>query len=273
MLAALVLTSFPLPARAQEQPAAPAAQEEEDLTPREAMRREAARLAQQAGTRVQNFATYSDSHFEEATKSRTVGWIILAAAAVGGALALFFGWTLVKSLLVPFAPVLGLATGVMMAFFIIEALYTGRPIAFRLTVVAVGALVGVAAYLFSALRAKPVAAFLVILSPFLMLSAFFFPLSAALGLVIFCIGFVAGFFAMIELRPLAIIATSVLGACAFFAVWGLLSHLVGEQAVFVRDFFEWLIANPYMLAMGWAVCVIIGCSFQFTTGPRGTLEG
>jgi len=273
ILAVAVLGSFLPVLHAQQERPAPPAEQAEELTPREAAKKEAAKIAQQAGVRVQGFAQYSDEYFEKATESRTVGWIVLAAAALGGALALFFGWTLVKSLLVPSAPVLGLATGLAMAFFVIEALYTGRPIWFRLLLVGVGAALGVAVYLFSALRAKPVAAFLVIMSPFLIISAFFFPYSAAAGLVVFCIGFLAGFFAMIELRPLAIVASSMLGACAFLAVWGLLSHLMGEQAPFVRDFFEWLIANPLMLAIAWAVGVCIGSSFQFTTGPRGTLEG
>ncbi|MHC4789577.1 MAG: hypothetical protein ACYS8K_10305, partial [Planctomycetota bacterium] len=155
---------------------------------------------------------------------------------------------------------------------IVEALYTNRPVWFRLLLLAVGAGMGIALYLFSALKAKPVAAFLVILSPFLILAAFFFSYSALAGLALFCAGFLAGFAAMIEIRPLAIVATCMLGSTSVLGTLGLLSHLLQQKAAFLRDFTSFLVENPLMLAIGWAALVIVGASFQFTTGPRGTLE-
>lgn len=247
--------------------------QQEELTPREAARRDAERLAQEATQKVRSFTAYADGYFEKASKSPVLGWGAAAGGALVGALALFFGWTLVQSLLVPSAPVLGLATGGFLAFCIIEALYTQRPVWFKLTLLSVGGAMGIGLYLFSALRAKPVAAFLVIISPFLILAGFLFPFNAALGLVFFCAGFLAGFLAMVEVRPLSIVATSMFGSCALLGVWGLLSHLIGEDVAFVQDSFQWLTDNPTMLLIGWAALALIGIIIQFATGPRGSLEG
>ena len=236
--------------------------QQEELTPREAARRDAERLAQEATQKVRSFTAYADGYFEKASKSPLLGWGAAAGGALVGALALFFGWTLV-----------GLATGAFLAFCIIEALYTQRPVWFKLTLLSVGGAMGIGLYLFSALRAKPVAAFLVIISPFLILAGFLFPFNATLGLVFFCAGFVAGFLAMVEVRPLSIVATSMFGSCALLGVWGLLSHLMGEDVAFVEDSFQWLTDNPTMLLIGWAALALIGTIIQFATGPRGSLEG
>jgi len=267
------------PARAAIEAAAPPAQkekaapaEEKPAGAHEGTRKEAEKFAQLAGEKVKTFAEHADGYLDKATSSPGYGWTALAVATLVGTLSLFFGWTFLQWLLVPAAPVLGLATGGFTAFCIIQALYTNRPVWFRLTLLAVGIGLGVGLYLFSALKAKPVAAFLVILSPFLMLAAFLFSYSSAIGLIIFCIGFVAGFAAMIEVRPLSIVATSFMGAGALIATWGLLSHLLGGQPPFVRDVFKWLIDNPLMLAIAWGALAFVGVCFQFATGPRGSLQ-
>jgi hypothetical protein len=243
--------------------------------PDELLKKGATDLRVAAEEQVQSFAEYANNLFESVTGRALLGWGSFAVAVLIGLVAMLFGWTLVQSLLVPFAPVWGLATGGVTAFCIVQAFYTGRPTWFRLVVLAVGVTTGLSLYLFSALRAKPVAAFLVIMSPFLILAAFLFPQQGVLGLVIFCAGVLAGFAAMIEVRPLAIISTSMLGAGAFMAAYGLLAHLVGEQDTFafLRDSFNWLIGRPGMLAIVWGVLTFIGANFQFGTGPRGTLEG
>jgi hypothetical protein len=266
------------PAPPSEQKAA-APPQQEKLKPREAARREAERLAQAAGQKVKDFAGYADGYLERATEVPVYGWSALAAAALLGTLSLFFGWTFLQWLLVPCAPLLGLTTGGFTAFCVVQTLYTNRPAWFRMTLLGVGVAVGVGLYLFSALKAKPVAAFLVILSPFLMVAAFLFSYSAAsgvtasaaIGLVIFCIGFAAGFAAMIEVRFLSIGATALLGAVSLVATWGLLSHLMHGQPQFLRDVFLWLLDNPLMLAIACGALAFVGICFQLATGPRGGL--
>jgi hypothetical protein len=239
----------------------------------------AEKLAQFAGTKVKDFATQADEEMETLSRNRAFGWLLVGIGSLLGALCMFFGWTLVKSLLIPFAPVLGLSTGGVIAFCIIQGFYAGqgRPVWFRLTVLATGAGLGVAGYLFSALRAKPVAAFLVVMSPFLIISSVLFSYQVfahdeILALVLFCVGFLMGFAAMIEVRPVSIVSTALLGACVLLGVLGVVSHLMGDQLAFLRDFFTWLTGNPAMLGVAVAVLAVMGSGFQFSTGPRGTLE-
>lgn len=283
----------PLPAAPPERPAAspqpaPSAQPARPAEPpppeerpgrHEAVRKKVEEVKKEVGERVKDFATYADGYLGKASERPLYGWCALAGTALIGTLALFFGWTFLQWLLVPSAPLLGLATGGFTAFCIVQSLYTSRPAWFRLTLVGLGVALGVSLYLFSALKAKPVAVFLVILSPFLMFAAFLFSYSttighsAAVALIIFCMGFAAGFAAMIEVRPLSIVATSMLGAAGLVATWGLLSHLLQGNPAFVSDVFKWLIENPLMLGLAWVALVFVGVSFQFATGPRGGLEG
>ena len=100
-----------------------------------------------------------------------------------------------------------------------------------------------------------------------------FSYNEKMGIAIFCAGFLAGFGAMIEVRPLAIVTTSALGAIIFMGLWGLLSHLIEPQAAFVRKSFQWFVANPLMLIIACAVLAFVGVNYQFSTGPRGSLEG
>ena len=267
------LLPAPAGAIAQKQPPArpnqPVRSDEE--TPEVKLRRGAAELKLRAQASVGSFAAYANQHMERVTHRRPLGWGLMIAAVLVGLISLMYGWTLIQSLLIPFAPVWGLLTGGMTAFAIIEAFYTDWQVWLRVVLLTVGVALGLALYLFSALRAKPVAAFLVVLSPFLILAVLFFPQAQVIGLVLFCAGFLAGFAAMVEVRPLAILSTSLFGAACFIIAWGLLAHLMGEGAQFLPDSFTWTIGQPLMLILIWAVIAFVGVTYQFTTGPRGTL--
>jgi hypothetical protein len=228
-------------------------------------------LAQQAGSQVRDFASYLDGHLAKVAQVPLVAWSAFTVLLVAGMLVMFFGWGFVRSLLVPSAPALGLATGGAMAFCLVEAFCADQPDWFRWALLGAGIVLGAGLYLVAALKAKPVAAFLVVLSPFLVLSSLLFPFNATIGLLVFCAGFVAGFAAMIEVRSMSIIATCVLGGSFVLTAWGLLSHLLGGEG-FMRTFFVWLVENPLMLVVALAALVFIGSSFQFATAPRGGLE-
>jgi len=240
--------------------------------PKEAVEKEMRDLRKKARHVVGDFASNANHILASVASAGATGWLVLGLLCLVGMVSLLFGWTLLQALLVPFAPVWGLLTGGVTAFCIVEAFYQGEAIWLRLTLVALGSMIGIALFLFSALRAKPVAAFLVILSPFLILAAFLFPYDQLVGLLMFCAGFAAGFAAMIEVRHLAIISTSVLGSSAMVAAVGLLNHLLGGRPEFLSTSYEWLLANPLMLAGAWALVIFVGANIQFATGPRGSLE-
>ncbi|MFO8006487.1 MAG: hypothetical protein R6V05_01995 [Candidatus Brocadiia bacterium] len=264
---------------AEEAPPAPTEEQPEERErpakagdQREAIRREAAELGREAGKKAGEIARHADSLLERATRQRWVGWVAFLGALAVGLMALFYGWHLIQTFLIPFAPFWGLITGGSIAFCLIAAFYTQRDVWFRLLLFAVGSAFGFGLYLFSALRAKPVAAFLCIMSPFLMAAAFLFPVHDKVALAIFAVGFLAGFAAMIEVRPLAVVSTSIFGACSLLVGLGLLSHLVAERADWVRDAFTWLMDNPLIALVAWLVIAFAGSNFQFMTGPRGGLE-
>ncbi len=239
---------------------------------RAAIKREVAGLGREAAERAGEIARHADSLLEQATRRRWIGWVAFLGALAVGLMAMFYGWHLIQTFLIPFAPFWGLITGASIAFCLIAAFYSERAVWFRLLLFAVGAAFGFGLYLFSALRAKPVAAFLVIMSPFLVTAAFLFPVQDKVALAIFAVGFVTGFAAMIEVRPLAVVSTSIFGACSLLAGAGLLSHLVGRRADWVRSAFTWLLDNPLIALLAWVVVAFVGANFQFMTGPRGGLE-
>jgi hypothetical protein len=261
-------------ALAQQSPAAPLTDNEErDYTPHKETKEQLAKLAESAEEQVRGFADYVNEQFAAATDAKLFGGGALAVAAAIGVVSLFFGWTLVQSLLVPCAPVVGLATGGVMAFSIVRTFYEESSSGLRIALLAVGCLVGLAAYLFSAMRAKPIAALLVVMSPFIILASFLFPYNATAGLVLFIAGFIGGFMAMLSVRPLCILGTSLLGGVLLVTAMGLLAHLGNDDEGTVRQAWDWFVNNPLNLAVLLCVVSFLGLSFQFSTGPRGTLQG
>jgi hypothetical protein len=242
-------------------------------SPEQRIKRGAAELRTTAEAKVGTFAAYANKLLENLTGSRPLAWTLMVVAVVVGLISLMYGWTLIQSLLIPLAPVWGVLTGGVTAFCVIEAFYTNTQAWFRVVLLTVGVALGLSLYLFSALRAKPVAAFLVVLSPFLILAMplFGLPQTQVVGLVLFCAGFLAGFAAMVEVRPLAILSTALFGSGCLMGVWGTLAHLLGKGFPFLIDSFTWTIGQPVMLILVWAVVGFVGVSYQFTTGPRGTL--
>jgi hypothetical protein len=278
VLAGLLVCAATAPVAAQEQPpdeaATPVRPEVAPRRPEAAagIRDEADKVGEEAGAAATALARKADSAFKMATERADLGWVLFVVSMVVGLVTLFYGWSIIQSLLVPSAPFWGLMTGGAIAFFMVAAFFQQEEIWFKLLLLTVGVAFGFGLYLFSALRAKPVAAFLVIMSPFLMLAAFLLPQHELVGLAVFVAGFVAGFAAMVEVRPLAIISTSLLGGFGLLCCAGLLSHLTSDQAQWFRGAFTYLIERPLITLITIGVVAFVGGNFQFMTGPRGGLE-
>lgn len=247
--------------------------ERRDYTPHKRTKEQVVRLTKEAEEKATEFAGFINGRLEDATESKAVGWGGVIAAAAVGCVSLFFGWLLVQNLLVPSAPVLGVITGAALTFSLVESFYTGASPAFRIVVIVIGCILGLAAYLFSALRARPVATFLVVMSPFLIIALFLFPYNRGLGLGLFIAALLIGFMAMVNVRPLSIFASAVFGACALMGGFGLVAHVIDADDTVVQHAWNWLVGAPLMLLIAWAVVAFVGMSFQFATGPRGSLQG
>jgi hypothetical protein len=233
------------------------------------------------GKKVQSLSLRANAWFENLSARPFRAWAFVAFAAGFGLLMLLYGWALIKSFMVPFAPVWGLVLGGFTAFSMVKMFMVGGDSALwqRLVMMGGGALFGVGLFMFAALRAKPVAALLVVLSPFLIAATFVASSSVQMAIAIFFVGFVAGFAAMIQVRPIAIISTSLFGALSLLSVYGVLAYLLAPEAEATEEApsamigsIQWLFANPWMLLLILAMVAFLGCNFQFATGPRGTLE-
>jgi len=234
-------------------------------------------IAGQLGDAVGTFATSANKQFAALAGNTGIAWIVMLTLAVLGMASMLYGWTAVKSFLVPFAPVWGLTLGAITMWAMIRAFYSGdqHTLAWKLALMAGGSLFGVSLFLFAAVKAKPVATFMVVMAPFLAASVFLFNPDAQggmqVGIAVFGVGFVAGFAAMIEVRPIAILSTSFMGTLCLLSAYGIMGHLLGGVP-FLNDSFKWLLEEPMMLLLAMAVITYLGCNFQSSTGPRGSLE-
>lgn len=234
-------------------------------------------MTQQVEDAIQGFAERVNERILGMASGGLKTWATFVALLGFGLVAMLIGWSLLKSFTVPFAPVWGLILGGATSYFIVAGLAEGSGLdrSVRLGIIGTGAFAGIALLMFTALKAKPIAAMLVIMTPFVVGASFLFSVGSVAGLVVLIIGFLAGFGAMIEMRPLAILSTSFAGAISLFLAYGLLAHAVSlrsEAVPFLLNSFTWLLNAPLMFLLAIAVVTILGINFQHSTGPRGTLE-
>ncbi len=224
--------------------------------------RKAEEISREAAEKLRVFAGRVDKHIEALARVRLVGWIAFAAMAAAGSLSLLMGWSLFEAFLTPFTSVWGLATGGFLGFSALQALRPEATEGMQLGALAAGAVVGLAVYFFAARKAKPVAAFLVILSPFAILSCVLFPVNASLGMIVFLIGLLGGGATMMWMTTMIMMATAVFGACSLIGAYGLLSYLLRAHAEFLKNSFAWLLEDPLFLLIVFVVVTYFGLHFQ-----------
>ncbi|MCK4299061.1 MAG: hypothetical protein KAX80_05995 [Planctomycetes bacterium] len=275
-----LLSWLPLrPARAQtyreyssvtDKASKPAPKKEDQRSPEEVVKEKAEELAGEAERRVQDFALRADMQLASLSSSRVLGWAALVAMVLVGSISLLRGWFLFDAALVPFTSAWGMVTGGVIGFLVMGAIRPAATSGLQFGALAAGAMLGLAVGVFAARRAKPVAAFLVILSPFLLLSILVFPQSAVGGLILFSLGLLGGMLAMVRMGTMTVLATGVFGACTLMAAYGLLGHLLSSQE-FLRDSFKWLLGDTVVLLIVLAVVAFMGIHFQRTAvGAEGT---
>jgi hypothetical protein len=237
------------------------------------------------GDAVAGASERAERWIKETSENPLRGWATVVLATLFGLLMLLFGWALVKSFMIPFAPVWGLILGGFVTFSLIRTFQSGAEwqLWHRVVIMGAGALFGVAVFMFAALRAKPIAALLVVISPFLIVATFVAGTNVQWAIAIFFIGFVAGFAAMVQVRPISIISTSLFGALSLLIAYAVGAYLMfppvepdaeGQlaQTSWMVDSVQWLLENPLMALLAVCIVAFLGVNFQFATGPRGGLE-
>lgn len=224
--------------------------------------RKAEEISREAEERFKDLAGHVDTQLEALARTQMVGWGAFVAMVAAGFASLLLGWSLFEAFLTPFTSVWGLVTGGFLGFSTLQALRPEATEQAQLGALAVGAVVGLTVCFVAARKAKPVAALIVILSPFAILSCILFPVDATLGTVAFLIGLLASAAAMMWMTRMIIIATAVFGACSLIGAYGLLSYLLHAHAGFLKNSFTWLLEDPFFLLIVFAVVTYFGLHFQ-----------
>lgn len=220
---------------------------------------------QAAGMAGQKFSAYLDEFFRRLPRSPALQWPLVAAALISGLAFLFFGWAICRGFFVPVVTISGLVAGGFLGYRVAAALWDPSARQVVAAAGAVGMMAGAALFLATSIKAKPFAAFLFVLSPFLILSCVLFPFDARIALALFAGGFVLATVSMAKLRPMAIIGTSALGVVALAAGWRLLADL--SRIGFIARSLAWLTARPIVLVVVLAMAALVGVSMQLTIAP------
>ena len=236
--------------------------------------REAAReMAVRTEKKLAGFSEYVRDMLARFSQERSVARVVFAAGSVVGLLLLFAGWLLLRALFVPVSAIIGLGTGAFLAMTLLSGVLSGSPSpdasssgnylllgAMLLAAVAVGVFYGLLAA-----KVKPIAAFFVVVSPFVAISTFLFPLSVIGGIIVAAVGLIFAAASMARLRQVAIFSTSLMGVIALMVCWGLLSNLVAGG--FVETSFLWVTERPLMACLIMVAAILAGVNSQWATGP------
>lgn len=198
-----------------------------------------------------------------AARMRPVVMVVMGVTGFLGIIILLFGWAIVRALFVPFAMLSGLQTG--WAFGWTLALQMGRK---DQEFIFAGALAFLAMvfYGFASWKAKPIGAYLMMLSPFLAAGLMGVQTGmAGPGYVCLLLGFTVGFLAMRRIRFFMVVATSLVGTelliTTIFLFWALFHVKWLDNAL------TWTLGTPFMPLIFAGLIFILGCNVQFTMGP------
>ena len=231
--------------------------------------KQAKKLAEKAGRRVESFAVYMDSKFAALSDRPSLQWGILLVALFGGLAFWLLGWALLKTFFVPVVVFAGCATGGFLGSLVPSAFSLDASRNLAMTVTVLGLVTGGAFYLLVGKKFKPLGMFLVVITPFAMMFSALLGYSYWIALVVLAVGGAFGFASMLYLRPVSIVATSLLGTFALMIGFRLLQPTAGLD--FVGVGFRWLADHPSMLFLTVCVGILMGAHVQYTTGP-GDIE-
>jgi len=232
-------------------------------SPGEAIKAETARIAQEAQARISGLAADLDRRLARLASRRLLGWCSLAGLAVAGLLLLFLGWVLFESFFVPLACATGLATGGMVGLYGVPGLDGGTPSSGSPVLAAILGVSSLVVFLVTSRKARPIAAFLVVLCPFMMLSVFLFRYHPVIAVVTFGIGVVVGFLSMVQTRGVVIVTTSAAGSCLLVLAFGLVAHLLTGRMSGLSRAFAWLLGDMVALLIVVVVVAFVGLHFQY----------
>jgi MFS family permease len=225
-------------------------------------------MREQAEEKLSALSVQLDGHLGAIAGMGIVAWGLAMVAAVTGVVLMFFGWRLLSALFAFFSAFMGLVLGGFLGFQLVLALSSEGDIGVAAIVGLVGAAVGAVMFLLCALKAQPVAWMMIVLSPFLVVSTFVFPLNRVAQLIAMAIvvgGLVLGFISMMKRQPMVVMSTSLLGSVLLVFAFGLVAHLSGSATL--RSVLDFVCKYPIALIGGIIVLMLVGADLQYVLAP------
>ena len=229
------------------------------------------KLAEKAERKISGYGAYWQDALASLSRNRAFAGVAVGASLAVGIALLLFGWAFLRAAFLPLSAVVGASTGLFMALEVTVGLLPGATEHTKISVLAVGAVLGLLVFTAVAWKLKSMAWMLVTAAPFLVASVLLYPLGlagaiAAIGSALAALA--VGLAVALKRRTLTVLSTAVLGTLSLTFCWSLLTYLVGGEGM--RAWFSLAIEHPYALFLSMAVVALLGTDFQFVFGPRDT---
>jgi hypothetical protein len=204
-----------------------------------------------------------------AMRTKRLAWIIVVGLFLAGCVSAFAGWWLIRTFFVPICLLTGVLSGGAAGWAAAGRL--GASGAAALIATAAVALAMMVLYGVASVKAKPIGAYLLGLSPFLLFSA---GASRAgytgSGVIVLVAGLLVSLLVLRRTRLVMVILTAVQGALLWIAAAFMLDALIRVPGA--AEAKNWLATHP----LAWLVIVlflcILGMNIQYTLGPGALTE-
>jgi hypothetical protein len=262
-----------VPAGAQESGGGPAEKEDEELMEVEdvdsvpSAREAVDKVRESARERVSQALKVWRRALVSLTARKITAWVVFAVLVLFGAALLFAGYRLINSTFVFVSTAVGTGVG---AYLGLQACVVASPqgdATGKAVCLLLGAVFGIALFLGSAVRARPVAWMLVTAAPFLALSASVFPSSPTLAIVAAVGGLGMGLATALRQRPVTTVSSAMLGAMALLFSAGMFVYLLDNPAL--HGWFDTAVGHPLVLALGLVLLIFVGTDIQLILSRGG----
>lgn len=202
------------------------------------------------------------------TARKDTGWVLFVSLVLFGCALLVYGWRLLNRAFLFLAAAVGGGVGSYMGLQACLVLSSQAETIGKAGCLLIGAAFGIALYLGTALRAKPLAWMLLVAAPFLIFSAYIAPSSFTVALLAAGSGLAMGLAAGLRQRAMVTVSTAMLGALMVVFSGGMLVHLLGSRTA--HEWFDTVVGRPFVLAAVFLLLIFIGTDLQLilTSGEQ-----
>jgi len=228
-------------------------------------------LTDRVQDKLREFCVQLDEVFVAVTARKVLAILLIPVSLVLGGVLLLFGWRLLSGFFVPFSSLMGAFLGAALGFQLVLALSEGPAGGGAVVAAVIGGLAAAGLFCVSSLKAPPIAWFLIVAAPFLVISTLLFPaggMGELFAVLVVLVGLVLGFASMMKRQPMVIFSTALLGTLSLVFCFGIIAHLTEAESL--QSVLDFLYKYPFALAGGIVVLMLVGGDLQFVTSPTET---